>query len=81
MRKRREAREATRISSDNELSGVRHRQPHRDKGMNVSWSEGPDGALHVTPTSIPVATVSGYNISDEDWAEIWRDKSEDEDGS
>jgi hypothetical protein len=74
-RKRREAREATRISSDHELSGVRHRQPHRDKGMNVSWSEGPDGALHVRPTSIPVATVRGYAVSQEDWDAIFTPKS------
>lgn len=76
-KKRREAQERQRISSDHELTGTRHRQPHRDKDIPVRWRyEKSTGTYHVEPTRI--TTGGRLNISDADWEEIWRDKSEDE---
>ena len=73
-RKRREAQEARRISSDHELTGERHRQPHRDKDIPLEWKY-ENGSFHVSP--VRIVTGGGLNISDEDWEEIWRDKSTD----
>ena len=71
--KKRKAYRESRISSDHELTGTRHRQPHREKDIKLSWERDSSGKYHVTPSSVPVG--GGINISDEDWAEIWRDKS------
>jgi len=72
-KKRREYRDS-RISGDHELSGTRHRQPHRGKDIKLNWQRDASGKYHVTPSSVPVG--GGIDISDEDWDEIWRDKSD-----
>lgn len=74
-KKRREYRES-RISSDHELTGTRHRQPHRGKDISLNWQQDKSGKYHVTPSAIPVG--GGIDISDDDWSEIWRDKSDEE---
>ncbi len=73
-KKRREYRDS-RISGDHELTGTRHRQPHRDQDIRLSWNQDKSGKYHVTPSSVPVG--GGINISEEDWDEIFRDKSGD----
>jgi hypothetical protein len=72
--KKRRERDKKRISSEHELSGVRHKQPHRDKDISLDWHDSGDGVLHVTPNSIKIG--GGIRISDEDWEEIFRDKDE-----
>jgi len=70
-KKRREYRES-RISPDHELSGTRHRQPHREKDIALNWSRDKNGTYHVSPSSVPVG--GGIDISDEDYDIIWAPK-------
>ena len=70
--KKRRAYRESRISQDHELTGTRHRQPHREKDVALNWKVGKDGTYHVTPSSIKIG--GGINISDDDWDEIFRDK-------
>lgn len=74
-KKRREYRES-RISSDHELSGAKHREPRRDKDIPLKWSEGNDGKLHVEPSRVAVGPRPGFRIDADDWIRIFGTEEE-----